>query len=46
MNYYLEHPDVTCRMGENGRKFVLENFDWEIVTRKYIDFFEGLYSNE
>ena len=46
VNYYLEHPDVTCRMGENGRKFVLENFDWEIVTRKYIDFFEGLYSNE
>lgn len=46
VNYYIEHPDTASQMGENGRKFVLENFDWDIVTRKYIDFFEGLYSNE
>ena len=46
VNYYIEHPDTASKMGENGRKFVLENFDWDIVTRKYIDFFEGLYSNE
>ncbi|MEI3267174.1 MAG: glycosyltransferase family 4 protein [Frisingicoccus sp.] len=46
VNYYIEHPDTASQMGENGRKFVLENFDWDIVTRKYIDFFKGLYSNE
>lgn len=46
VNYYIEHPDTVCQMGENGRKFVLENFDWDIVTRKYIEFFEGLYNNE
>lgn len=43
VSYLIEHPDVACQMGENGRKFVLENFDWDIVTKKYIDFFEGLY---
>ena len=46
VEYYLEHPDTALQMGENGRKFVLENFDWDIVTRKYIDFFEGLNSDE
>lgn len=46
VNYYIEHPDMAQRMGENGHKFVLENFDWDIVTRKYIQFFEGLYSDE
>ena len=43
VSYLIEHSDVACQMGENGRKFVLENFDWDIVTKKYIDFFEGLY---
>ncbi|MEE1242774.1 MAG: glycosyltransferase family 4 protein [Frisingicoccus sp.] len=42
VDYYLEHPDVAAAMGENGRKYVLENFDWDIVTRKYIEFFEEL----
>lgn len=46
VNYYIEHPDTAQGMGENGRKFVLENFDWDIVTRKYIQFFEGLYRDE
>ena len=46
VNYYLEHPEMAFVMGENGRKFVLENFDWDIVTRKYIEFFEGLYNHE
>ena len=46
VNYLLEHPDVADRMGENGRQFVLDNFDWDIVTKKYIEFFEGLYENE
>lgn len=46
VNYYIEHPETAYQMGENGRQFVLENFDWEIVTRKYIKFFEGLYNNE
>lgn len=46
VNYYIEHPDTALCMGKNGRKFVLENFDWDIVTRKYIQFFEGLYSDE
>lgn len=43
VNYYIEHPEHACQMGTNGRKYVLENFDWDIVTQKYIQFFENLY---
>ena len=43
VNYLIDHPETADQMGNNGRKFVLENFDWDIVTKKYIDFFEGLY---
>ncbi len=42
VNYYIKHPEVADAMGENGRQFVLDNFDWDVVTRKYIQFFEKL----
>ena len=29
-------------MGQNGKEYVLKNFDKEIVTKKYIDFFKEL----
>ena len=34
-----EHPDAANKMGENGRKYVLENFDWNVITKKYLDYF-------
>ena len=26
-------------LGQNGKKYVIENFDREVITKKYIDFF-------
>ena len=40
VDYILEHPDKASRMGQQGRKFVLNNFTWDEVIRKYMELFE------
>ncbi len=42
VNYYLDNPVISDTMGEIGREYVLNNFDWKVVTKKYIDFFERI----
>ncbi len=42
VNYIIEHRDTADIMGANGRQFVLENFAWDVITKKYLDFFEEL----
>ncbi len=39
-SYMLEHRDVSFAMGQNGRQYVLQNFAWDVIVKKYIDFFE------
>lgn len=36
------HPHEADQLGQNGRQFVLANFDWNVVTRKYLSFFQKL----
>lgn len=33
----LRDTKLATRMGENGRRYVLKNYGWDTVTRKYID---------
>lgn len=40
VDYIIEHPENAHIMGEQGRAYVLNNFTWEEVTRKYIDLFQ------
>ena len=42
MEFFKANPDVCAQMGENGRQFVIENFAWDVVVRKYREFFEKL----
>jgi glycosyltransferase involved in cell wall biosynthesis len=42
VSFIMEHEDIANTMGENGRQFVLDNFAWDVITKKYLDFFEGL----
>ncbi len=42
IKYLTEKKDEAERMGENGRRYVLERFDWGVITRKYLEFFERL----
>ena len=30
---------VKYHIGQNGKKYVIENFDRGVITKKYIDFF-------
>jgi glycosyltransferase involved in cell wall biosynthesis len=36
LNYLEIQPDIRQRLGENGRNYVLENYTWEIVTRRLL----------
>ena len=40
--YLLEHPDEATKMGENGRRAVLEKYNWEAESKKLLDLYEGL----
>lgn len=42
VNYLLAHPEIADAMGKNGGAFVRQQFSWETITQKYLDFFEGL----
>jgi len=45
VNYFLEYPEIAGKMGALGREYVLSNFSWDVVSRKYISFFEELCPN-
>ena len=42
VNYYLEHPENAEVIGQQGRKFVLENFAWDVIVKRYMGFFKEL----
>lgn len=37
----LDDEELCKKMGENGRKMVLENYDQKIITKKYIEFYRN-----
>lgn len=41
-DYLLEHEEISKQMGINGRDYVKENFAWDTVVRKYLDFFREI----
>lgn len=42
VSYIAANPVNAGIMGENGRKYVLENFTWDIITQKYLKFFSEI----
>lgn len=38
--YLLEHPDEAKKMGENGRKAVLEKYNWEAESQKLLELYQ------
>lgn len=42
IDYFSQHMDIAAQMGVNGACFVKDNFKWDIVINKYIDFFKKL----
>lgn len=41
INYFLEHRNVTDKMGQNGKKFVEDNYLWNAIITKLLSFFES-----
>jgi len=41
IRYLLAHPEEARKMGENGRKAVLEKYNWDNESRKLMVFYNG-----
>ncbi len=46
IEYLIEHPDKARQMGENGRKAVLEKYNWNNESKKLIKIYKNLASPE
>lgn len=46
VNLYLENPELANEMGENGRQYVLDNFAWNVIVKKYTAFFRKLQAEK
>lgn len=42
INYLLEHPDEAEQMGKNGRKAVLEKYNWDAEEKKLLQIYTEL----
>ena len=42
IEYLIEHPNEAKKMGENGRKAVLEKYNWDIEAKKLLEVYKNL----
>jgi glycosyltransferase involved in cell wall biosynthesis len=42
IDYLVTHPDVARTMGENGRRAVLERYNWAVQANKLTDFYGAI----
>jgi glycosyltransferase involved in cell wall biosynthesis len=42
MDYFVTHPEIGKRMGENGRRAVLEKYNWQPEARKLLALYDQL----
>lgn len=40
VHYFVTHPEESKKMGQQGREYVLQNFTWKEVIRKYMELFQ------
>jgi glycosyltransferase involved in cell wall biosynthesis len=45
VSWLLEHADRRKELAMNGRSYVLDHFDWKIITRKYMMLYKMLTGN-
>ena len=43
INWMLQNPTDAAEMGRNGRKAVLEKYNWEAESKKLIKFYEEIF---
>jgi len=42
MEYLIEHPQEANQMGENGRRAVLDRYNWETESRKLLQIYDAV----
>jgi glycosyltransferase involved in cell wall biosynthesis len=42
VDFLLDHPDEACRLGENGRRAFLDEYNWERESRALLDLYAEL----
>jgi glycosyltransferase involved in cell wall biosynthesis len=42
IDYLVQHPDEGRQMGENGRKAVMERYNWSVEEAKLLDFYKNI----
>jgi len=42
VDFFLRNHEIRKQMGVNGMYYVLDNFSWDVIVQKYIDFLGGL----
>ncbi|HNQ17180.1 MAG TPA: glycosyltransferase family 4 protein [Candidatus Woesebacteria bacterium] len=42
LKWMINNPKKRGIMGNNGKKYVADNYDWPIIEKKYIEFFNSL----
>lgn len=43
MIYLVEHPEEAKRMGKNGKKAILERYNWTKEEKKLLDFYKKIF---
>lgn len=46
MEHLIEHPEEARRMGENGRRAVLEKYNWEKESERLLRIYEAVLTTE
>jgi glycosyltransferase involved in cell wall biosynthesis len=41
INFYLDNPELSNNMAENGKIYVKDNYNWDTIVDRYIAFLEG-----
>ena len=42
IEYIISHPKVAEQMGQNGKKSVLEKYNWRVEEKKMFEVYNGL----
>ena len=42
VNFYWNNIEFADLMGHNGREYVLNNFDWNVIVEKYMEYFRRI----
>lgn len=42
LDYYKNNPDMATKMAQAGKAYVKENFDWDVVIKKYVALIQSI----